>query len=202
MPEPLVRVASAAVLLANDNVDTDQIIPARYLKAVTRDGLAEGLFADWRRTADGELRPDFPLNAPSAAGRSILVAGHNFGNGSSREHAVWALVGNGFRVVVAASFGDIFRSNAVKNGLLPLELDERTLGDLHEILEARPGAVVEVDLERCTLTLPGGDEASFAIDPFARRMLLDGTDELGYLLAREDAIAAWEASHPAAISTR
>jgi 3-isopropylmalate/(R)-2-methylmalate dehydratase small subunit len=131
MAEPLVRLASPAVLLAFDNIDTDRIIPARYLKAVTREGLAEALFFDWRRTPDGELRPEFPLNAPSAAGRAILVAGHNFGNGSSREHAVWALVGNGIRVVIAASFGDIFRSNAVKNGLLPLELDERSLGDLH-----------------------------------------------------------------------
>jgi len=202
MTEPLVTVSSAAVLLPYDNVDTDQVIPARYLKAVTRDGLAEGLFADWRRTADGALRPDFPLNRPGVAGRAILVAGQNFGSGSSREHAVWALVGNGFRVVIAGSFADIFRSNAVKNGLLPLQLDERSLADLHETLEARPDAVVSVDLERCEVTLPGGGTASFPVDPFARRMLLAGTDELGYLLDHEADIAAWEAAHPAPISTR
>ena len=201
MTEPLVTVTSAAVLLPYDNVDTDQVIPARYLKAVTRDGLADGLFADWRRTPDGAPRPDFPLNRPDAAGRAILVAGQNFGCGSSREHAVWALVANGFRVVIAGSFADIFRGNAAKNGLLTLQLDERTLADLHESLAARPDAVIGVDLERGEVTLPGGETASFQVDPFARRMLLAGTDELGYLLGHEADISAWEASHPAAVAT-
>jgi 3-isopropylmalate/(R)-2-methylmalate dehydratase small subunit len=201
LPEPLVRIASGAVLLPYDNIDTDRIIPARYLKAVTRDGLAEGLFADWRRAADGSLRPDFPLNDPSSAGRRILVAGHNFGSGSSREHAVWALAANGFRVVIAASFADIFRGNAIKNGLLPLELDERSLGDLQETLAARPDAVVEVDLERGEVRLPGGEVAAFEIDPFARRMLLEGTDELAYLQAHLPEVEAWEASHGASVST-
>jgi 3-isopropylmalate/(R)-2-methylmalate dehydratase small subunit len=201
MSDPLVRLASRAVLLPLDNVDTDQIIPARYLKAVSRDGLADALFADWRRLADGSPNPDFPLNRPDAAGREILVARHNFGNGSSREHAVWALRGAGFRVVVAASFADIFRSNAVKNGLLPVAIDGERLAALHEELVRQPDAVLAVDLEASTLTSPGGGVVQFRIDPFSRRMLLAGRDELGYILDHASELDAYERRRPPVVST-
>jgi 3-isopropylmalate/(R)-2-methylmalate dehydratase small subunit len=199
--EPVRTVVSAAVLLPRNDIDTDQIIPARFLKAVTRDGLGEELFADWRREPDGAPRPEFPLNQPGMAGRQILVAGLNFGCGSSREHAVWALSSAGFRVVIAGSFADIFRNNALKNGLLPVAVDHGRLASLHSLLEREPDVSLAVDLERQTLTLPDA-EVAFEVDPFARRMLLDGTDELGYLLSLEPQVAAYERRHPARVSTR
>ena len=201
MNEPLSRVESPAVVLPRDDVDTDQIIPARFLKGVDRAGLGECLFADWRRHPDGSLRSDVWLNHPDAAGRQILVAGRNFGCGSSREHAVWALLGAGFRVVVAGSFGDIFRANALKNGLLPVEVAPDRLLELHELLEDDRGRWLAVDLEAGTLTVPGWDVLPFSIDAFSRRMLLAGSDELGYLLALEPAIEAYEARHPGPVST-
>ena len=199
--EPFTRVVSAAVVIGRNDIDTDQIVPARFLKAVDRERLDERLFCDWRYAADGSARPDFPLNRVEATGRRILVSGHNFGCGSSREHAVWALMAWGFRVVVAGSFADIFTSNALKNGLLPVRVDAERLVVIERMLEADPDAQLTVDLESQTLGLPDGSEVAFEVDPFARRMLLKGTDELGYLLARTAEIDAYEGRHPAPIST-
>ena len=179
---------SRTVVLPVDNVDTDQIIPARFLKVTSRSGLGESLFADWRYDAAGQPRPEFVLNRPEAQGAQVLVAGDNFGCGSSREHAPWALVGYGFRAVVSTSIADIFRSNSLKNGLLPIVVDR----DVHAALLATPGVEVRVDLEAQALTLPEGRAVHFPIDPFARYCLLNGVDELSFLLAREASIAAYE----------
>jgi 3-isopropylmalate/(R)-2-methylmalate dehydratase small subunit len=199
--DPFAGLASAAVLLPRDNIDTDQIIPARFLKTVSREGLAEHLFADWRYDEDGAPRPDFVLNRPDAGDRRILVVGDNFGCGSSREHAPWALVAFGFRAVIACGFADIFRNNALKNGLLPIELPPEELSRITRLVEAHPDLVLSVDLEAQELTLPDGSVIGFSVDAFARRMLLDGTDELGYLLTHGDAIDAYEDAHPARVST-
>ena len=186
---PFTRLTSRTVVLAQANIDTDQIIPARFLTTTTRDGLGASLFADWRYDEAGAPRPSFPLNQPGAAGAQVLVAGENFGCGSSREHAPWALLGHGLRAVVSASIADIFRSNALKNGLLPVTVDAGT----QAFLVAHPGAEVTIDLESQTLTCDGGARrATFPIDPFARHCLLHGTDELGYLLSAEAEIAAFE----------
>jgi 3-isopropylmalate/(R)-2-methylmalate dehydratase small subunit len=194
-------ITSKVVHLAAENVDTDQIIPARFLKTIDRKGLADGLFADWRYDADGHTRPEFILNRPEMHGRAILLAGDNFGCGSSREHAPWALRGFGFRAVVSTSFADIFRGNALKNGLLPVALDPATHERLAALVDADPDAEVTVDLEQRLLRLPDGTEVSFEVDEFARAMLLQGTDELGYLLAHSDAIAAWQAANPPRVRT-
>ncbi|MGH2455165.1 MAG: 3-isopropylmalate dehydratase small subunit [Candidatus Limnocylindria bacterium] len=199
--EPFGQVTSAAVLLPRDNVDTDQVIPARFLKTIDRAGLADQLFADWRYDAEGRPRPEFVLNRPESAGRQVLVAGDNFGCGSSREHAPWALVGWGFRAVISSSFADIFRANALKNGLLPIEVAPEELRRITALIEAHPDLELAIDLQAQSLTLPDGSQIGFAVDPFARRMLLEGTDELGYLLAHGDAVDAYEASHPARVST-
>jgi 3-isopropylmalate/(R)-2-methylmalate dehydratase small subunit len=201
MPEPFRPFSSRLVPLPADNVDTDQIIPARFLKVTDKAGLGEGLFADWRYDADGRPRQGFVLNRPEMAGRAVLLAGDNFGAGSSREHAPWALRAFGFRAVLATSFADIFRANALKNGLLPVELPAGDHAALAAAVEADPDAEVTVDLEAGTLTLPDGRAVGFTVDPFARRMLLEGTDELGYLLAQGDAVTAYEATHPARVDT-
>jgi len=185
--EPIRRIVSRTVILCQRDVDTDQIIPARYLKVTKRSGLGEGLFADWRYDARGELRPDFPLNQPQARGAQVLVAGANFGCGSSREHAPWALLDSGFRAVVSSSIADIFRSNALKNGLLPVVLDPVA----HERLLAAPGAEVTIDLESRTLSMDGLC-APFPLDPFSRHCLMNGVDELGFLLGQDGAITAYE----------
>ena len=192
-------VRSAVVPLLQDDVDTDQIIPARFLVATGKEGLGEHLFADWRYDASGAPRPGFVLNRPGMGGRRVLLAAANFGSGSSREHAAWALSDFGFRAVVATSFADIFRSNALKNGLLPVELAPAAHQRLAAAVAADPAAEVEIDLAAAVLRLPDGEEAAFPVDPFAQAMLLEGRDELGYLLARLDAVAAYEASHPARI---
>ena len=199
--EPFRPFTSRLVPLLADNVDTDQIIPARFLKVTDKAGLGEGLFADWRYDADGRPRPGFVLNRPEMAGRQVLLAGDNFGAGSSREHAPWALRAFGFRAVLATSFADIFRANALKNGLLPVELPADVHAGLVAAVEADPDAEVTVDLEAETLTLPGGRRVGFTVDPFARRMLLEGTDELGYLLGHAEAVAAYENAHPARVDT-
>jgi 3-isopropylmalate/(R)-2-methylmalate dehydratase small subunit len=201
MPEPLRPFTSKVIPLAVDNVDTDQIIPARYLKGTSKDGLGEGLFADWRYDGDGNPRDGFVLNRPEMAGRSVLLAGANFGSGSSREHAAWALRAFGVKAVLAPLFADIFRNNALKNGLLPVELPADAHAELAAAVEADPDAAVTVDLEAETVTLPGGRSVGFTVDPFARQMLLDGTDELGYLLSQGAAVAAYEDAHPARIDT-
>jgi len=177
------------VMLPLDDVDTDQIIPARFLKGTTRTGLGQGLFSDRRYTPDGAPRPEFPLNRKEAAGAPVLVVGRNFGCGSSREHAVWALFDQGFRAVIATSFADIFRGNALKNGLVPVALAP----EAHARLAATPGAEVTVDLVAQAVTLPDGTRAPFAVDPFARHCLMEGIDELDFLMGQEASIAAFEA---------
>jgi 3-isopropylmalate/(R)-2-methylmalate dehydratase small subunit len=201
MAEPFRAFSSTLVPLVVDNVDTDQIIPARFLKGTDKAGLGEGLFADWRYDADGRPRPGFVLNRPEMAGRAVLLAGANFGSGSSREHAAWALRAFGFRAVLAPLFADIFRNNALKNDLLPVELPAEVHAELAAAVEADPAAEVTVDLEAETVTLPGGRGVAFTVDPFARRMLLEGTDELGYLLGHGAAVAGYESAHPARVDT-
>ena len=199
--EPFRSVTSAAVPLPRNDIDTDQIIPARFLKTTNREGLGDQLFCDWRYLPDGSPNPEFVLNRPEMAGRAILVAGDNFGCGSSREHAPWALTAWGIRAVISSSFADIFRSNALKNGLLPVAVPPEELMRVESILEAEPDAELTVDLEASELRLPDGSVIDFDVDAFARRMILDGTDELGYLLAHEPQLDAYEASHPPRIST-
>ncbi|HEX8939566.1 MAG TPA: 3-isopropylmalate dehydratase small subunit [Candidatus Limnocylindrales bacterium] len=203
MAEPFRTFTSAVVPLPAENVDTDQVVPARYLKVTDKAGLAEALFHDWRFTETGELRePPFVLDRPEMAGRRILLAGDNFGAGSSREHAPWALVAWGIRAILSTGFADIFRNNALKNGLLPIVVEPETHRRLFELVEAEPAVELTVDLEAQVVHLPDDEDVPFAVDPFARTMLLAGTDELGYLLAKEPAIAAWEAAHPPRVDTR
>jgi 3-isopropylmalate/(R)-2-methylmalate dehydratase small subunit len=199
--EPFRSVTSAAVPMPRNDIDTDQIIPARFLKTINRAGLAEQLFCDWRYLGDGSPNPEFVLNRPEMAGRQILVAGDNFGCGSSREHAPWALTAWGIRAVISSSFADIFRNNALKNGLLPIAVPPEELMRIGSILEAEPDAELTVDLEASELRLPDGSVIAFDVDAFARRMILDGTDELGYLLKLEPQLDAYEAAHPPRIST-
>lgn len=183
-----------AVLPVND-VDTDQIIPARFLKTTDKAGLGANLFADWRYNADGAPKADFVLNRPQAQGAAILLAGDNFGCGSSREHAPWALTGFGFRAVISTSFADIFRNNALKNGLLPIVVDAATHRNLFDLLEEVPDAELSIDLAAQTVTLPTGQAVTFPIDGFSKACLLNGVDELGYLLNFEKEITAYEAAH-------
>ena len=199
--EPFRSVTSAVVSMPRNDIDTDQIIPARFLKTVNREGLGDQLFFDWRYLPDGAPNPVFVLNRPEMAGRAILVAGDNFGCGSSREHAPWALTAWGIRAVISSSFADIFRNNALKNGLLPVEVPAEELSRIGSLVEAEPKVELRVDLDRSELCLPDGSAIAFTIDAFARRMILDGTDELGYLLSLEPAIEAYEATHPPRIST-
>jgi 3-isopropylmalate/(R)-2-methylmalate dehydratase small subunit len=182
------RIASRTVVLPAADVDTDQIFPARFLTATGREGHGDALFADWRFDAAGQPRPDFPLNAPAAQGARILVAGRNFGCGSSREHAAWALRDFGIRAVISDSIADIFFSNALKNGLVPVRIDAAT----HAWLLANPDAAVEIDVAASEVILPDGQRAKFPLDPFARHCLVNGVDELGYLLAHLPDIEAWE----------
>jgi 3-isopropylmalate/(R)-2-methylmalate dehydratase small subunit len=189
------RLTARAVALPINDIDTDQIIPARFLKVTDKQGLGKSLFADWRYLPDGSPRPEFALNRPDAAGAQILLAGHNFGCGSSREHAPWALVGFGFRAVVSTSFADIFRNNALKNGLLPVPVDQATHARLLAARAADPSLEITVDLEAQELRLADGTRAHFPVDSFARSCLLQGVDELGYLLNFEPRISVYEAAH-------
>ena len=202
MAEPYVTFSSSLIPLPAENVDTDQIIPARFLKTTERSGLADSLFYDWRYEEDGQPRPEFVINQPAMQGRKVLLAGHNFGAGSSREHAPWALTSWGIRAIISTGFADIFRNNALKNGLLPIVVDEDTHRQLFEQVALDPDLEVSVDLEEKLVHLPGDEDVPFDIDPFAHRMLLDGTDEIGWLLARTDAIDGWEAEHPRRVDTR
>jgi 3-isopropylmalate/(R)-2-methylmalate dehydratase small subunit len=188
MNEPIRAFTSRTVVLAIDNIDTDQIIPARFLKGTTKAGLGAKLFSDWRYDADGQPKADFVLNQQAARGAQVLVAGDNFGCGSSREHAPWALYDHGFRAVVSTSFADIFRSNALKNGLLPIVVDT----GVHAKLVGEPGQEVEIDLESQSLKLADGSASQFVVEPFARYCLLNGVDELAFLLSQQEAIAAYE----------
>jgi 3-isopropylmalate/(R)-2-methylmalate dehydratase small subunit len=185
---PIRCLESRTVVLPYSNIDTDQIIPARFLTTTTREGLGRHAFADWRYAGDGEPRADFVLNQPQAAGCAILIAGRNFGCGSSREHAAWALLDCGLRAVISSEIADIFRSNALKNGLLPLVVDAAA----HHWLLEHPGASVRIDLETCTVTLREGITAAFTMEAFARHCLLNGVDELGFLLQHAAALARYE----------
>jgi 3-isopropylmalate/(R)-2-methylmalate dehydratase small subunit len=188
--------------LPAENVDTDQIIPARFLKTTEKSGLAGALFNDWRYLADGAPNPEFVLNRPEMQGRQILLAGDNFGAGSSREHAPWALTAWGIRAILSTSFADIFRNNALKNGLLPIVVEADTHRGLFDLVTSEPEAQLTVDLESEVVHLPTDEDIPFSVDPFARQMLLAGTDEIGWVLERMGAIDAWEAAHPARVDTR
>jgi 3-isopropylmalate/(R)-2-methylmalate dehydratase small subunit len=194
---------SKVVPLPAENVDTDQIVPARYLKVTDKQGLAEALFRDWRFQPDGSLKdPPFVLDQPEMAGRQILLVGDNFGAGSSREHAAWALTAFGVRAILSTSYADIFRSNSLKNGVLPIVVDPATHARLFELLAGDPDAELTIDLAEQGILLPDGTTIDFDIDPFAKRMILAGTDELGYLLSKEAELEAWEAAHPPRIDAR
>ena len=187
-----ISLTSRVVVVPQNDIDTDQIIPARFLKTTDKHGLGASLFADWRYGPDGVPVPGFPLNAPRAQGAKVLLAGDNFGCGSSREHAPWALTGFGFRAVVSTSFADIFRNNALKNGLLPVAIDAGAHAALLSELARQPEAEVTIDLATQTLRLPDGTVVKFPIDPFARTCLLEGVDELGYILRFESRIEEHE----------
>jgi len=193
---------SRAIPLPADNVDTDQIVPARYLKVTDKEGLAEALFHDWRFTDNGRLKdPPFVLDRPGIAGRRILLAGDNFGSGSSREHAAWALFSWGIRAILSTGFADIFRNNALKNGLLPIQVERGRQRQLFELVADEPEAEFTIDLASQVVHLPGDEDLPFEVDPFAKVMLLAGTDELGYLLGKTTEIDAWEATHPGRVDT-
>jgi len=200
--EPIRTFTSRVIPLHAENVDTDQIVPARYLKVTDKMGLADALFRDWRFEEDGALKdPPFVLDEPSMAGRQILLVGDNFGAGSSREHAPWALTSWGIRAILSTGFADIFRSNSLKNGLLPIVVSPEIHRRLWDLVEHDPETQLTVDLAEEGVLLPDGSTIDFSIDPFAKTMLLAGTDELGYLLSKEPEIATWEATHPPRIDT-
>ena len=190
--EAIRKISSCTTVLAKSDIDTDQIIPARFLTTTSRDGLGAHLFNDWRFLKDGSENPDFVLNKPEAKGCEVLVAGHNFGCGSSREHAPWALLDFGIRAIISTGIADIFRSNSLKNGLLPIVVDD----DTHNWLISNPGSKVAIDLRNATLSIDNGDTVEFAIDAFARHCLVEGIDQLGFLQNEEDAIKRFEESRP------
>jgi 3-isopropylmalate/(R)-2-methylmalate dehydratase small subunit len=190
--QPMTQITGTTVVLGDANIDTDRIIPARFLTCTTRAGLGRHLFADWRYDEAGAPRPEFPLNRPEHAGATVLVAGDNFGCGSSREHAAWALADFGFRAIVSTSFADIFRTNALKNGLVPVVVE----GDWYQALLGQPGVEVAIDLVSATVNTPTGRAVAFPLEPFVRHCLLTGVDELGYLLAHLPEIEAFERRRP------
>jgi len=199
--EPIKTFTGRLVPLPVRDIDTDQIIPARFLKTIDKQGLGKDLFYDWRYDAQGKPKPAFILNQLRARGAAVLLAGDNFGCGSSREHAPWALLGFGFQAVISTSFADIFGNNCLKNGLLPIIVDEATLAELFAVTERDSSAEVTVDLTRQTLRLPGGREVEFPIDAFSKKCLLAGVDQLGYLQRQEAAVVAYERNQPRTIST-
>lgn len=190
------KLTSRVVPLPVNDVDTDQIVPARYLKVTDKNGLGEAAFADWRYLEGGAPNPAFVLNDPAVKGAQILLAGDNFGCGSSREHAPWALTSYGFRAVISTSFADIFRGNSLKNGLVPVIVDRATHAELFAMREKDAGLTLTVDLEKQALILPDGREVTFPIDAFSKHCLLHGVDELGYLLSLSEKIEAYEAARP------
>jgi 3-isopropylmalate/(R)-2-methylmalate dehydratase small subunit len=203
MAEPFRQFTSRIVPLPAENVDTDQVVPARYLKITDNADLASALFRDWRFNDDGSLKdPPFVLDRPEMAGRQILLVGDNFGTGSSREHAPWALTAWGIRAVFSTSFADIFRNNALKNGVLPIVVSPEMHARLFAMVDADPDARLTVDLAEQGVLLPDGSTLDFEIDPFAKRMLLAGTDEIGFVLAKLPEIEAWEAARVARVDTR
>ena len=198
---PFESFTSAVIPLLAENVDTDQVIPARFLKTTEKSGLADALFNDWRYRPDGSPNPGFILNHPEMQGRQILLTGDNFGTGSSREHAPWALTAWGIRAILSTSFADIFRNNALKNGLLPIAVPPDTHARLVELAAADPDAQLSVDLEAQLVHLPGDEDVPFDVDPFSKRMLLAGTDEIGWVMAKDADIERWEAAHPPRVDT-
>lgn len=202
MAAPFRQFTSKIVPLDVENVDTDQVVPARYLKVTDKEGLADALFRDWRFNEDGTLKdPPFILDQPGMAGRNILLVGDNFGAGSSREHAPWALAAWGIRAILSTSYADIFKSNSLKNGVLPIVVPPAIHQRLWDLLARDPDAHLTVDLAEEGILLPDGSTIDFTIDPFAKQMLLAGTDELGYLLSKDAAMGAWEAAHPPRVDT-
>lgn len=200
--EPFTILTSRLIAIPSDHIDTDQIIPARFLKTIQKTGLGDNLFADWRYDDEGRPRPDFPLNRPENRGAKILLAGDNFGCGSSREHAPWALMDYGFRAVISTSFADIFRNNALKNGLLPLVVDDETQTQLFSLVREEPGIEVTIDLDSQSLTLPDGRRISFPIDHFSKVCMLEGLDQLGFLMKQLPHIEDYEATRPARVNTK
>jgi 3-isopropylmalate/(R)-2-methylmalate dehydratase small subunit len=199
--EPLTKITSRVVPFPHDNVDTDIIVPARFLKVTDKAGMDQYLFRDWRFDKDAKPLPDFILNQPRAQGCMILLTGRNFGTGSSREHAPWALVAYGFRAVISTSFADIFRSNSLKNALLPVVVPEDVHAELFRLVKSDPNVELTIDLSSQTVALPGGRPVNFPIDNFSKQCLLAGVDQLGYLMKQEPHIRAYESSHPAAVHT-
>jgi 3-isopropylmalate/(R)-2-methylmalate dehydratase small subunit len=199
--KPFTALTSHIVAMSDENIDTDQIIPARFLKTTSKTGLGQNLFADWRYTVDGAPQIDFPLNQPAAPQATVLLAGDNFGCGSSREHAPWALLDFGFQAIISTSFADIFRNNALKNGLLPVVIDVATHQQMLSLVEEDPGVEVTINLAAQTLTLPDGRAVSFPLDAFSKTCLLEGLDQLGYLLKQEPHITAYEQGHGVRIYT-
>jgi 3-isopropylmalate/(R)-2-methylmalate dehydratase small subunit len=193
---------SRLVPLPVDNIDTDQIIPARFLKTISKEGLDKQLFNDWRYNPDGTPNPDFILNTPRAQGAEVLLAGDNFGCGSSREHAPWALTQFGFRAVISTSFADIFKGNALKNSLVPIVVSPEIASELFDAVEKDPNCKVKIDLASQTLTLPSGKTVEFPVDAFSKHCLLEGVDELGYIQGQDEAIAAYEKNRPATLNTQ
>ena len=193
--EPFKTIHSRVVVMPVNDIDTDQIIPARFLKVTDKKGLGKNLFADWRYESDGSPKPDFILNQPKSQGAQVLLAGDNFGCGSSREHAPWALTDFGFKVVISTSFADIFKNNSLKNGLLPVIVKPETHHKLVDMFIEVSNAELTIDLEKQTMVLPDGEQVTFPVDAFSRNCLLQGTDELGYLLNLEPEIAAYEKKH-------
>ena len=198
---PFATFQGTVAVLLRDNIDTDQIIPARFLKTVSKEGLGEHLFHDWRYDGEGRPDPDFPLNQPVVRGAAILLAGDNFGCGSSREHAPWALLDFGFRAIVSTSFADIFRQNALKNGLVPMAVSPGAHARLVDLVRRQRETTLAVDLARQALILPDGSIVEFPIDGFAKHCLLHGVDELGYVLQHEADIARHEREHQACVNT-
>lgn len=199
--QPFTTLSSHMIAISTENIDTDQIIPARFLKTITKSGLGANLFADWRYDGAGRPKSEFELNRPEAQGAKILLAGDNFGCGSSREHAPWALMDFGFVAIISTSFADIFRNNSLKNGLLPVEVDQETHQQLISLVAEEPGTEISIDLASQQLLLPDGRTVSFPIDTFSKECLLDGVDQLGYLMKQENAVAAFEGQHPARVNT-
>jgi 3-isopropylmalate/(R)-2-methylmalate dehydratase small subunit len=199
--KPINTFSGKIAALPVPDIDTDRIVPARFLKVTSKDGLAEALFADWKTRADGTPDPDFPLNRSETHGATVLIAGDNFGCGSSREHAPWALQAGGFTAVLATSFANIFYSNALKNGLLPITIDQETYEQLVSLAEEEPETQLNIDLAAQTVTLPDGRAVNFPIDGFSKVCLLNGVDQLGYLIQQNDAINAYEQRTPAPVST-
>ena len=199
--EPFKSITSRYVCVRVNDIDTDQIIPARFLKVTDKNGLGVNLFCDWRYNEDGSPKADFILNKAEAQGVKILVAGDNFGCGSSREHAPWALTGFGFGAIISTSFADIFRGNALKNSLLPVIVDARTLNYLFDLNERDKEAEISIDLTMQTVTLPNGQKIEFPIDNFNKTCLLEGIDQLGYLFKFAAAVGEYETKHPARVNT-